>query len=82
MLSAEIDQKVLQTIHDIAPESADQDLDKDINLQEQLDLDSIDLIHYLELLQKEFHVKIPESETQTLLTINGATRYISEHKPH
>lgn len=80
MESMEIFSKVMQALRQIAPECEEVNIDRNINLQEQLDLDSVDMLHYMECLQKEFHIKIPDQEYGTFLSINGATEYLSTHQ--
>jgi acyl carrier protein len=81
MKQSQIDGRVRAALTTVAPECAEAPIDCDIDLQEQFDIDSVDVIHYMEILEKEFHLKIPNEAYRSFLTINGAARYIEEHAP-
>ena len=52
----------------------------DADLQEELDLDSMDWLNFLVRLHKRFEVDIPESEYASLRTIDDLTTYIEHHQ--
>lgn len=79
MTPERFDERVLAALTTVAPECAGAAVNKDVNLQEQFDIDSVDVIHYMEILQKEFHLTIPNDAYRTFLTVNGAARYLEEH---
>lgn len=79
MTLATINERVLAALTAVAPECSGTAVDKDLDLQEQFDMDSVDVIHYMEILQNEFHMTIPNDAYRTFLTINGAARYLEEH---
>lgn len=61
----------------IAPEIDLQSVDPDANLQEELDLDSIDFLNLVEALHERTGVDIPERDYPQLASLNGCARYLS-----
>ena len=64
----------------IAPEIDFDGLDPSMDLREQADLDSMDLLNLLTALHQRLGVNIPESEAAELATIAAAVAYISSRR--
>ena len=68
---------ILRVLGEIAPESDLARLKPDVNLRDQLDLDSMDVLNFVIGLHETLRVDIPESDYPKLLTINGAMQYLA-----
>jgi len=79
-VSSETRAGVVAELLDIAPEIEEADLSDSELLRDQVDLDSMDWLNFLVRLHKRFDVDIPESQYQSLRTINDLTAYIDEHR--
>jgi len=62
------------TAPDIDPET----LDDDAHLQDDLGLDSMDILNLVSALHKRFGVSIPESDYPTIATTARAVRYLAQ----
>ena len=73
--------ELLKTIVDalatIAPEVSDFDLDPDVPLREQIELDSMDHLHFLVALHQRLGVDIPESEYAGMRRLTDLVEYIA-----
>lgn len=76
MSDNEIRTTILQCLSLIAPEADSGQLRPDVNLRDQLDLDSIDLLNFFISLHKEFKIEIPERDYGQLLTLFGCEKYV------
>jgi acyl carrier protein len=68
---------VLAAVHRIAPEADLSSLADDVDLREELDLDSMDVLHVVTALHDALGVEIPERDYGKLTTIGGAVQYLS-----
>lgn len=78
MTEAEITSTMKNVLSGIAPEADLDALDPQENLREELELDSIDFLHFLVGLNKELDVEIPESEYGTLTTKEAIVDYLKD----
>ncbi|MEZ4743844.1 MAG: phosphopantetheine-binding protein [Bdellovibrionota bacterium] len=76
MNEMQIKEKLIAVLKDIAPEVEESDVDDKINLQEQFDLDSVDVMNFIIKVQKRFNVEIPNKDFRSFLVINEATKYL------
>jgi acyl carrier protein len=76
MTANAIRDKVLLRLSEIAPEADLSAVDPDVNLREQLDIDSMDALNFMIALHKEFGVDIPERDYARLATINQCVGYL------
>ena len=70
--------KLKAALYSVAPEAEGEELENQTSLQDQLDLDSVDIMNYVMKVQEEFQVEIPNQEYKTFLTIDGATAYLQQ----
>jgi acyl carrier protein len=61
----------------IAPEADLEGLSPDTDLQEELDLDSMDFLNFLIALGEQTGVSVPESDYAQVRTLGGCTAYVS-----
>ncbi len=75
---------VLRELHRIAPEIDLAQLDPAIDLREQVDLDSMDILNLAIAIHEATAVDIPEADYPHMVTIDGAVAYLSARltKPH
>ena len=63
---------------DIAPEAEWDDVQADENLREQLDIDSMDFLNFLEALQSKTRITIPETDYEKVETLNQLVNYVAD----
>lgn len=85
-MNATIDQAVLvaqvtEVLAHIAPEAHDLPLDPQLPLRDQLELDSMDHLHFAIALHERFGVDIPEADYASLRCLADLARYIHARMP-
>ncbi|MEW6299868.1 MAG: acyl carrier protein [Thermodesulfobacteriota bacterium] len=76
MTDDEIKATVLRVISDIAPEAALDHIDPTVDLREQLDLDSMDILNMMIAIHEATGVDIPEADYPQLASLNGCVTYL------
>ena len=69
---------VLRVLGDIAPEADPATLRLDVDLREQLDVDSMDLLNFMIGINEQVHVDIPEADYPRLQTVDDVIDYLVE----
>ena len=64
-------------LHEVAPDADLDALDDDANLQEALELDSLDFLRLVELLSEATGVRIDEEDYPRLATLGAAVTWLS-----
>ena len=77
MTKDEIRATVLRVLGDIAPEADLGALKPDVDLREQLDLDSMDILNFVVGLHAALGVEIPEAEYPKFATLDGGVEYLT-----
>lgn len=72
----ELRQIIFKVLGNIAPEADLPRLDPDVNMREELDLDSVDALNFLVGLHKELKIDIPEKDYGRTTTLNGCLDYL------
>jgi len=72
---------IIDVLASIAPEARDPPLDPELPLREQLELDSMDHLHFTIALHERFGVDIPESDYASMRRLAELARYIAERLP-
>jgi acyl carrier protein len=75
----DVDLIVRGVLAQIAPEAAGEELDADIELLEQLDLDSMDFLNFVIGLHEATGIDIPERDYPRLATLAGCVEYLQLH---
>lgn len=70
---------VRQVLHEVAPEADPDAVGPDETLQEGLDLDSLDFLHFVVGLHQRTGVEIPERDYPQLATLDGCIGYLRRH---
>ncbi|OBB37426.1 MULTISPECIES: acyl carrier protein [unclassified Mycobacterium] len=75
----DIQAAVLSELTAIAPEVDPEELEATVLLRDQVDLDSMDWLNFLQRVHKRFKVDIPEKDYQALRTLDDVVRYVEVH---
>jgi len=68
----------LEEIGNIAPEADLSALQPDVDLREELDIDSIGFLNLIIALGHRLGVNVPEQDYARLVTVNGAMEYLAK----
>jgi acyl carrier protein len=78
MTENEIREAVLQALGDVAPEADPATLRPDVDLRDQLDIDSMDFLNFVIGIHEQVQVEIPESDYPRLQTLDQLVDYVVE----
>ena len=67
---------ILRTLRRIAPEADLESLEPDVELREQLDIDSMDFLNFVIGLHEATGFDIPEADYERLETLESAIEYL------
>jgi acyl carrier protein len=76
-MTPDVRKTVLAILGRIAPEADLDRLDPEVNFREELDLDSMDFLRFVEALHKELGVTVPEKDYPKLTTLRGCLAYLA-----
>lgn len=79
MIDQEIKATVLRLLGDIAPDADLSSIRPDVNIRDQLEIDSMDFLNFVIAVDKELHVDIPERDYPKLATLDACVAYLAEH---
>ena len=68
---------VVEVLAGIAPDATEVDLDPSRSLREQLDLDSLDFLAYVERLSERTGHPVPEDDYPSVDTLDGAVAMLA-----
>ena len=71
-----LESNLISLLTEIAPEATDTSIDYGESLQDQLDLDSVDMMNYIAKVEEKYQNKIPSSEYKAFLTISSGADYL------
>lgn len=78
MDTMQIRKVVIEAIADVAPEADVDGLDSDVDIAEELDLDSMDSLNVFATISEELDVDIPEREYGQLRTLDQLVSYLEQ----
>jgi acyl carrier protein len=78
MTREEIRSAYLEELVRVAPDIDPDTVGDDDHLQEDLELDSMDVLNFVTALHERFGIDVPEADYPQIATISLATRYIAE----
>ena len=81
MTKDEIRATVLRVLGDIAPEADPASLKPDVDLREQLDLDSMDILNFVVGLHAALGLDVPEAAYPKFATLDGGVEYLLARRP-
>ena len=67
---------IYDVLGEIAPEVDASEIDMSLDLTEQLDLDSMDYLHWLVGINAATGIEIPDRDASHFMTIDGAATYL------
>ena len=76
MTDDEIKTLFLRELHKIAPEVEQSEIDPAIDLREQIDLDSMDILNLAIAIHEATGVDIPEVDYPQMASLNGCVAYL------
>jgi acyl carrier protein len=76
MTRDEIRTTLLTCLSDVAPEIADEEIEDDADLRDELDLDSMDILRWVQGIHKALGVEIPEEDYGKIATLGDAIDYV------
>ena len=76
MSADEIKALYLRELHKIAPEVDLNEIDPAVDLREQIDLDSMDILNLAVAIHEATGVDIPEADYPQMTTVNGCIAYL------
>lgn len=82
MSQPDLEAEVVQSLSQVAPELEPQALDHARPFRDQLDLDSIDFLRFVQDLSKRSGVEIAERDYPQLLTVQSCAKFLAAHAPH
>ena len=77
MTSNEIRTTLLACLSDVAPEIGDEEIEDDADLRDELDLDSMDVLRWVQGIHKALGVEIPEEDYGKITTLGDAIDYVA-----
>jgi acyl carrier protein len=78
-MTAKLKALILETLSEVAPEIDVAAVDPKLELREQFDLDSMDMLNFVIGLHERLGIDIPEADYPELDTLDGAIRYLERH---
>lgn len=76
MIEQQIKQIILDIIAVVAPDADLSNVKDDLQLREQLDLDSMDFLDIVMELRKRYKVEVPKEDYSNLATLNSCVSYL------
>ncbi len=73
-------QTVFAALRPIAPEASPGEVRGDLPLRDQIDLDSMDFLHFVVALHDRLGIDIPESDYPHLTTIDAIVAYLQQRR--
>ena len=67
---------IYDVLAEIAPEVDAAEIDMSVDLTEQLDLDSMDYLHWMVGINAQTGIEIPDRDASHFMTIDGAAKYL------
>jgi len=77
MTRDEIRSTLLRCLADVAPEIAGEELEDDADLRDELDLDSMDILRWVQGIHKALGVEIPEEDYGKMASLEVAINYVA-----
>ena len=77
MTREEIRATLLKCLSDVAPEIGDEEIEGDMDLRDELDLDSMDILRWVQGIHKALGVEIPEEDYGEITTLGEAVDYVA-----
>lgn len=77
MTEDQVKQIVIDIINEIAPDEDTSDLKSEVNLRDQMDLDSMDFLDIVMELRKQHGIEVPEADYPELASLDSCANYLT-----
>jgi len=77
MTEEQVKQIVIDIINEIAPGEDTSALKPEVNLRDQLDLDSMDFLDIVMELRKQHNIEVPEADYPELASLDSCAAYLT-----
>ena len=76
MTEEQVKQIVIDIINEIAPDEDTSNLKSEVNLRDQMDLDSMDFLDIVMELRKQHGIEVPEEDYPKLASLDSCADYL------
>ncbi|MEN8661832.1 MAG: acyl carrier protein [Lentimonas sp.] len=77
MTEDQVKQIVIDIIAEIAPDEDTTDIKPEVNLRDQMDLDSMDFLDIVMELRKQHNIEVPEEDYPQLASLDSCAAYLT-----
>ena len=77
MTQEQVKQIVIDIINEIAPDEDTSNLKSEVNLRDQMDLDSMDFLDIVMELRKQHGIEVPEEDYPRLASLESCANYLT-----
>lgn len=77
-MSDSLQQTIVGVLAEIAPEADLATLSGTVALRDQLDLDSMDFLRFVQALDRKLGIAVPEADYPKLATLEGCVAYLGQ----
>ena len=77
MTDEQVKQIVTDIINEIAPDEDTTDIKPEVNLRDQMDLDSMDFLDIVMELRKQHGIEVPEEDYPKLASLDSCAEYLT-----
>tara|TARA_B100000035_G_scaffold291209_1_gene278905 strand:+ start:566 stop:814 length:249 start_codon:yes stop_codon:yes gene_type:complete len=77
MTPEQVKQIVIDIINEIAPDEDTSNLKSEVNLRDQMDLDSMDFLDIVMELRKQHGIEVPEEDYPKLASLDSCADYLT-----
>ncbi len=77
MTAEQVKQIVIDIINEIAPDEDTSNLKSEVNLRDQMDLDSMDFLDIVMELRKQHDIEVPEEDYPKLASLDSCASYLT-----
>ena len=77
MTEEQVKQIVIDIINEIAPDEDTSNLKSEVNLRDQMDLDSMDFLDIVMELRKQHGIEVPEEDYPKLASLDSCSDYLT-----
>ena len=77
MTPEQVKQIVIEIINEIAPDEDTSNLKSEVNLRDQMDLDSMDFLDIVMELRKQHGIEVPEEDYPKLASLDSCADYLT-----
>jgi acyl carrier protein len=75
-MSDPLTERVLKVLAEVAPDIDPQQVIMDVNLRDQFDFDSMDVLHFAIGLKRELGVDVPDADFRELASVGRCVHYL------